>query len=273
MENISYPTTPETFLVVVDLMIQRKDFLALEPFYRNLEFVRLFVDKTEKLDVLGVDDFMLGYVEYIRNTVLRTSLRHLVPLVKIISNAEGIVTIINQIIVTILEDRNARNESYFYTEYYEAIDLFRELGKYLADRYVKSSFSALGYVITSILLSSSSQAEQYGNLVHLHLSRMDFLDELSKMYISEGNYIAHSVFFGISQSIFYTLKYLRKNSDHALARHLAEIIYYESWILENLRPVEAHYLSKLRTKDNIDKDIIQEALDKVQEALDKVAAK
>jgi len=51
----------ENFYEVLDLLIHRKDWLALEPFYRCIPSVKLYIDLPSKLKVLETTNFYFGF--------------------------------------------------------------------------------------------------------------------------------------------------------------------------------------------------------------------
>lgn len=55
------------FLEVLDLVVQRKDFLVLEPLYRELGFVREYVNTGKRLKHLGGVNFYEIYYNYLRS--------------------------------------------------------------------------------------------------------------------------------------------------------------------------------------------------------------
>ena len=86
----------EDFLSVVDIAIQRKDFFVLEPFYANLDFVKKYVNKEDKLKVLKTTDFYTGYFEYIKTeTNKEIKFKNLLKLWKLIKNDAGKIILLS----------------------------------------------------------------------------------------------------------------------------------------------------------------------------------
>jgi hypothetical protein len=57
------------FLDVLDILIQKKDYLALEPYYRLDPEARAYINRSDKLEYLGVNSFYEGFSNYIFDVV------------------------------------------------------------------------------------------------------------------------------------------------------------------------------------------------------------
>lgn len=82
------PSGEFQLLVVVDLMIQKRDFLVLEPFYRELDFVREYTNTEERLQALGGKTFYIAYERWIREELSTSSLREQLELLSFVKGCE-----------------------------------------------------------------------------------------------------------------------------------------------------------------------------------------
>jgi hypothetical protein len=95
----------EKLLQIIDLLIQRKDYLALFPYYHSLDFVRKYADREDKQALLG-GSFYLNYYLYIRDLVLETDFEELGNISKFISNPYAMCVFIDAFVLKFEEDKD-----------------------------------------------------------------------------------------------------------------------------------------------------------------------
>jgi hypothetical protein len=76
----------DDFLDVLDVLIQKKDYLALEPYYRLDPEARDYINRPDKLTYLSVSSFYKGFLDYINDIVLNTNLTTIIKLWLIMDN-------------------------------------------------------------------------------------------------------------------------------------------------------------------------------------------
>ena len=85
------------FLDVIDLLFQRKDYLALFPYYHSLGFVREYVDKKQP-----GKSFYLDYFYHIRELALELPIDELGQLTQFITNPYAMCVFIDFFILKIV---------------------------------------------------------------------------------------------------------------------------------------------------------------------------
>lgn len=125
-------------LDIVDVLIQNKYYLTLEPLYTNIEAVRLYVDRDDKLKVLGTNNFMCGYFDYI--SIVFNNNNNISKLFYLISNISGINVFTNKLLINIVKTPSQINYTrldpiifVYMFEYANKSPSYLEVFKYLCE--------------------------------------------------------------------------------------------------------------------------------------------
>lgn len=158
-------------LAVIDLLIQNKDYLTLEPLYTNIEVIRVHVDTDNNLKILETNNFMSGYFECIRKSF---DTHDITKLFGLITNIEGANVFICKLFFTINNERDSKFD-------YITIDcmLFVHMLKFVNE---SQTFSNLYKTLGNTLFDRGHNGEQ------ICAEREDFCNNVIKVFLDNNKF-------------------------------------------------------------------------------------
>ena len=169
---------------VIDLLIQERNYLTLEPLYSSLAAVRCYVDSVDKLKYLGYTSFYSGYFSWIRNYFIENSVEQIVKLLPFIQNPEGIYIYTSELLSLLEYNLYGYNSKYYYVD----PSLFIALSKNLSYTGFPKLFQRLGESVTSHNTRSKSS--------------MDWVRNITVAFLENNNLIAIKLFYDESLDSF-----------------------------------------------------------------------